>query len=124
MDSLSQLSFEKWGISVCMDQSERTVLYEDWPTHRLVDLLVLISTILQKRQQEAGGEPTVESPVSDHSWAIPEERSSSSASGRRSSRARTFVPYNCGYSCQFCNQACGRPKPFHRHHRCRRHAHL
>ena len=107
-----------------MDQSERSVLHEDWPPHRLIDLLVLISTILQRRQQEAGGEPTVESSVSDQSWAIPEERSSSSTGGRRNSVARTSVPYNCGCSCQFCNQACGRPKPYHRHHRCRRRAHL
>ena len=104
---------EKWGFADCMDQSEHTVLYEDWPTHRLIDLLVLISAILQRRQQEAGGEPTVESPVSD-----------SSTGGGRSRGAREFVPHNCGYCCQFCNQSCGRPKPFHRYHRCRRHAHL
>ena len=36
--------------------------YEDWPTHRLIELLCLICRILEQRQPLAGGQPAEESP--------------------------------------------------------------
>ena len=125
-------------------------LYEDWPSHRLIDLLCLISRILQQRQQSGGGEPVEESPGwrnrsdagSTSSWSVmsgppctsihgPSLRSSPAPSGYQvggaSGRGRDagpIAPFVCGYSCQFCQAVCSRNKNSHSHHRCREHRNL